>query len=73
MPPRTQVPRLQATSVAGGIIVAPLALCRPGRVDGSDFELAGNTATPDLFAGHAFPVALTGVCHNVLRQLAEAA
>ena len=61
MPPRTQVPRLQATSVAGGIIVAPLALCRPGRLDGSDLELAGNTAT------------LTGVCHNVLRQLAEAA
>ena len=73
MPPRTQVPRLQATSVAGGIIVAPLALCRPGRLEGSDLELAGNTATPDLFADHAFPVALTGVCHTVLRQLAEAA
>lgn len=73
MPSRTQVPRLQATSVADGIIAVPLSLHRPGRLDGFDLELAGNTATPDLFADHAFPVALTGVCHNVLRQLAEAA
>lgn len=36
-----------------------------------DLDMAINAATADLPPGHAAPVALTGVCHNLLRDWAE--